>query len=76
MHVLRVARVAEVGAWGRRRGRTDQIRVRHRHQIQAGAPLLTSIPPVPIRLSYENGIQTFDTADVGSSSQILYFLHL
>lgn len=29
MHVLRHARVAKVGAWGRGRDRPDQIRVRH-----------------------------------------------
>jgi hypothetical protein len=60
--------VAKVGAWGRRGDRTDQIRVRHHHQISlsrqiegGGAWFLISDP---IRLSYEQGIQTFDTANV------------
>jgi hypothetical protein len=68
--------VAEVGAWGGRRDRTDQIRVRH-HQFEA--PLLISIsisisPPGPIRHSYENGIQTFDTADVSFNPILLLIL--
>jgi hypothetical protein len=33
MHVLWHGRVAAVGTWGRRRDRTDQICVRHRHII-------------------------------------------
>ena len=59
MHVLRYARVVAVGAWGRGRDRTDQNRVRHRHihlQIEA----LCS----DFGCGYENGIQTFDTANV------------
>ena len=61
MHVLRYARVVAVGAWGRGRHRTDQIRVRHRHVI---FKLRRFVISGAIRLSYENGIQTFDTANV------------
>ena len=46
MHVLWHARVAKVGTRGRRRDRTDQIRVRHHHQIQVEARLLLTFDPV------------------------------
>jgi hypothetical protein len=34
--------------------------------------LLISMPPGPIRLSYENGIQTFDTANVSLNPIFCY----
>jgi aryl-alcohol dehydrogenase-like predicted oxidoreductase len=68
MHVLWHARVVAVGAWGRGRDRTDQIRVRHRHVIFKLRRLV--LISGAIRLSYENGIQTFDTANV---SPILFY---
>lgn len=64
MHVLRLARVAGMGAWGGRRDRTDQIRVRH--LSNRGFTVFDFG-----RNRYENGIQTFDTANVSSPIHFL-----
>ena len=66
MHVLRGPGVDEMGARRGRRHRTNQICVRLlRFQCRAS----TKTPC----FSYENGIQTFDTANVSCGEQHLFF---
>jgi hypothetical protein len=71
MYVLRLGGVAAVGARGGRRDRTDQIRVRHRVIFR---DLIFFISDA-IRFRYENGIQTFDTANVSLSNPFLDLPH-